>query len=105
MLRTLSSAQACLMPIEDVLRSLGVDSRHGLSISVDVIERKRHHGLNELETSEIEPMWRKFLDKLKEPMIALLLASAGVSLITAQYDDAISITLVSHLCILKEKTF
>ena len=40
-------------------------------------------------------MWAKFLDKLKEPMVALLLGSACVSLLTKQYDDAISISLVS----------
>lgn len=40
-------------------------------------------------------MWAKFLDKLKEPMVALLLGSALVSVLTKQYDDAISITLVS----------
>lgn len=95
MFRSLSSAQACLMPVEDVLRSLGVDSRHGLSISSDVIERKKQYGNNEFETEEVEPIWKKFIDKLKEPMIALLLASAGVSLATGQYDDAISISLVS----------
>lgn len=57
-------------------------------------QRRHFHGANELSTAEDEPLWAKFLDKLKEPMIALLLASAGVSLITRQYDDAISITLV-----------
>jgi len=84
------------MPVEDVLRSLGVDSRHGLSISIDVLERRKQYGTNEFATEEIEPIWKKFIDKLKEPMIALLLASATVSLLTAQYDDAISITLVSN---------
>lgn len=38
-------------------------------------------------------MWRRFVDKLKEPMIILLLASAVLSIVTRQYDDAISITL------------
>ncbi len=99
MMRTLSSAQAAIAPVDDVLRALGVDSRHGLS-SLDVTERIRVHGPNELETEEPEPVWKKFIEKLKEPMIALLLASAGVSLLTAQYDDAISISLVSFIFIL-----
>lgn len=90
----MSSAQACSAPIEDVLRILGVDSRHGLS-AMDVSERLRLHGANELEKGEDDPLWKKFLEKLKEPMIALLLASAGVSVVTGQYDDAISISLVS----------
>ncbi len=93
MMRSISSSSACLSTVEDVLRVLGVDPRHGLS-AMDVAERGRVHGPNELEAEEPEPLWRKFLDKFKEPMIALLLASAGVSLLTKQYDDAISITLV-----------
>ncbi len=93
LLRSLSSAQACLAPVEEVLRALGVDARHGLS-GIDVAERRRVHGENTLDAEEDEPLWRRFLDKLKEPMIALLLASATVSLVTGQYDDAVSIALV-----------
>lgn len=47
-----------------------------------------------MEEADEDPLWKKFLEKLKEPMIALLLASAGVSLLTGQYDDAISIAIV-----------
>ena len=70
----------------------------GLSTS-EVARRRQYHGANELATAEDEPWWAKFLSKFKEPMIALLLASAGVSLLTRQYDDAISITLVRATCI------
>jgi Ca2+-transporting ATPase len=38
-------------------------------------------------------MYMKFVEKLKEPMILLLLASAFVSVCTGMYDDAISISL------------
>jgi hypothetical protein len=93
LLRPLSSSQACLAPVDEVLRAVGVDARHGLS-GIDVAERRRVHGQNTLDAEEEEPLWRRFLDKLKEPMIALLLASAGVSLVTGQYDDAVSIALV-----------
>ena len=65
----------------------------GLS-NEDVSQRRAFHGANELSTSEDEPWWAKFLEKFKEPMIALLLGSAAVSLLTSQYDDAISISLV-----------
>ncbi len=53
-----------------------------------------HPRLNELTKEEDEALWRKLLDKFKEPMILLLLGSAAVSLLVGSYDDAISITLV-----------
>jgi len=62
--------------------------------SSEVAQRRQFHGRNELSTAEEDPWWAKFAEKFREPMIALLLASAGVSLLTKQYDDAISITLV-----------
>lgn len=73
---------------------LAADARNGLQ-SGELPQRMQYHGPNELSTEEEEPMWAKFLDKLKEPMVALLLGSALVSVLTKQYDDAISITLVS----------
>ena len=85
-------AEASRTAVADVLAQLQVDARHGLS-AVTVAERLQTHGPNEMAEGEEEPLWRKFLGKLKEPMIALLLASAGVSLLTGQYDDAISISL------------
>ena len=78
--------------MDEVLARLQVDARHGLS-ALTVAERLQAYGPNELDAGEEEPLWRKFLAKLREPMIALLLASAGVSLLTGQYDDAISISL------------
>ena len=42
---------------------------------------------------EPEPLWKKFIEQLQQPLILLLLGSAFVSLIVGQYDDAFSITL------------
>jgi P-type Ca2+ transporter type 2C len=81
--RSLSSAEACSLPADEVLRALQVDPRHGLS-ALDVAARRRAHGPNELETKEKESIWAKFLEKAREPMIALLLGSAGISLLTGQ---------------------
>jgi hypothetical protein len=89
----LSSAEACTLPADEVLRHLGVDALQGLSLA-QVQERQRQHGPNELPSEEEAPLWKKFLGKLKEPMIALLLGSAVVSLLVGSYDDAVSITLV-----------
>ena len=44
-----------------------------------------------------EPLYWKFLNQFKEsPLILLLLASAAVSVLMGNVDDAISITLVPH---------
>jgi magnesium-transporting ATPase (P-type) len=58
------------------------------------VERRRaEHGPNELDQEEDEPLWRKYLDQFKDPLIGLLLASAFVSVLVKQYDDAVSIAL------------
>jgi hypothetical protein len=76
-----------------IVEDFGVDVRSGLSAS-RVASSLSEFGRNELPEAEEEPLWQKFVAKLKEPMIALLLTSAGVSLLTGQYDDAVSIALV-----------
>lgn len=95
--RTLSSAAACSQAVEEVFRVLQSDPRTGHT-AADLPQRRAFHGANELSTEEEAPLWAKFLEKLKEPMVALLLGSACVSVLTKQYDDAISITLVSREC-------
>jgi Ca2+-transporting ATPase len=61
----------------------------------DYLHRRSIHGLNELDAGEQEPLYIKFLNQFKEsPLILLLLASAGVSVLMGNVDDAISITLV-----------
>lgn len=51
------------------------------------------HGPNELPREESEPLWLRFLKQFKETLILLLLASAGISFIMGNLDDAVSITL------------
>jgi P-type Ca2+ transporter type 2C len=58
-----------------------------------VSTKRTEHGYNELEQEEEDPLWRKYLDQFNDPLIGLLLASAIVSILVGQYDDAISITL------------
>lgn len=38
-----------------------------------------------------DPLYQKFLEQFKDPLILLLLASAVLSLLIKQYDDAVSI--------------
>ncbi|KAI9231337.1 MAG: YGL167Cp-like protein, partial [Podila humilis] len=56
--------------------------------------RRLRYGANEFEVEDDEPIYMKFFKSFYEnPLILLLLASAVVSLLMEQYDDAISITL------------
>lgn len=49
--------------------------------------------MNEFDVVEDMPLWRKYIEQFKEPMIVLLLASGLVSVCMGQYDDAVSITV------------
>lgn len=71
-----------------------VNLRTGLSPH-EVELRRRMHGSNEFETAPEDPLWKKYLEQFKDPMILLLLGSAFVSVCMRQFDDAISITVVS----------
>lgn len=50
-------------------------------------------GPNELPHEEPEPLWLRFLKQFKEPLILLLLCSAGASIVVGNKDDAISIAV------------
>lgn len=50
-------------------------------------------GPNELPHEEPEPLWLRFLKQFKEPLILLLLCSAGASILVGNKDDAISIAV------------
>uniref|UniRef100_A0A669R7G6 Calcium-transporting ATPase n=1 Tax=Phasianus colchicus TaxID=9054 RepID=A0A669R7G6_PHACC len=69
-----------------------VDLQTGLS-EFSVLQRRLKHGWNEFSVDATEPIWKKYLDQFKNPLILLLLASALVSVITKEYEDAASITM------------
>ncbi|KAB1273503.1 Calcium-transporting ATPase type 2C member 2 [Camelus dromedarius] len=74
------------------LKSMEVDLQNGLS-EFSVTQRRLVHGWNEFVADNTEPMWKKYLDQFKNPLILLLLASALVSVLTKEYEDAVSIAL------------
>ncbi|XP_065184948.1 calcium-transporting ATPase type 2C member 1-like [Sycon ciliatum] len=87
-----TSEWATQTPAEDILRHLQVDHGSGLS-SEEAASRRKLVGANEFIEEDEEPMWQKYLGQFKDPMIALLLASAAISVLMGQYDDALSITV------------
>uniref|UniRef100_A0A8C4YET7 Calcium-transporting ATPase n=1 Tax=Gopherus evgoodei TaxID=1825980 RepID=A0A8C4YET7_9SAUR len=84
--------EACKCHKEDLANSLHVDLQTGLS-EFSVLQRRITHGWNEFIVDNTEPIWKKYLDQFKNPLILLLLASALVSVITKEYEDAVSIAM------------
>ncbi|KAJ3159460.1 High affinity Ca2+/Mn2+ P-type ATPase-like protein [Geranomyces michiganensis] len=89
---TSPSARFATLSLHDALAQLRTNLDTGLS-SQDAAYRRNEHGLNELVTDDAETMWSKLVEQFKNPLILLLFASAGVSLLLGEIDDAISIAL------------
>jgi P-type Ca2+ transporter type 2C len=77
---------------DDILKELDVDPHYGLS-PLEVEQRQREHGFNELESEEEESMVAKFLGQFKDPLIMLLMGSGVISVAMGHTDDAISIAV------------
>ncbi|XP_027789091.3 calcium-transporting ATPase type 2C member 2 [Marmota flaviventris] len=84
--------EACKCHKEDLARAFHVDLDNGLS-EFAVTQRRLVHGWNEFVADNAEPAWKKYLDQFKNPLILLLLGSALVSVLTKEYEDAVSITM------------
>ncbi|KAL0939079.1 calcium-transporting P-type ATPase [Colletotrichum truncatum] len=65
---------------------------HGLS-AAEALNRLRDWGLNEIPHEPPEPLWLRFVKQFQEPLIVLLLVSAGASIFLGNMDDAVSITV------------
>ncbi|XP_021787919.1 calcium-transporting ATPase type 2C member 2 isoform X2 [Papio anubis] len=81
-------------PISELVPNLSfqVDLNTGLS-EFSVTQRRLAHGWNEFVADNSEPVWKKYLDQFKNPLILLLLGSALVSVLTKEYEDAVSIAM------------
>lgn len=62
-------------------------------INLKVTKRETLGRKNALKQEEKDPLWKRYLEQYKEPLILLLLASAVISVLVGQWDDAISIVL------------
>ncbi|KAF9879298.1 putative calcium-transporting atpase type 2c member 1 protein [Colletotrichum karsti] len=65
---------------------------HGLS-AAEALNRLRDWGTNEIPHEPPEPLWLRFIKQFQEPLIMLLLVSAGASIFLGNMDDAVSITV------------
>ncbi|RFU77922.1 calcium-transporting atpase 1 [Trichoderma arundinaceum] len=59
----------------------------------EALKRLGEYGPNEIPHEAPEPLWLRFVKQFQEPLIVLLLVSAGTSLLLGNMDDAISITV------------
>lgn len=95
--KTTPSAKAARQSVDHVARDFNTDLTKGLYTS-DVPGLRALYGTNELEAADEESLFSKFLDSFKDPLILLLLGSACISVLMGQFDDAISITMVTPYC-------
>lgn len=91
MVQSIADEYASLTPAETALR-LQTSLTHGLT-SGEAFRRLQDKGPNELPHDEPEPLWLRFLGQFKDPLILLLLCSAGASIVVGNQDDAISIAV------------
>jgi P-type Ca2+ transporter type 2C len=88
--RSIADEYSLLSPAETAAR-LQTSLSHGLSPS-EGLSRLRD-GSNEIPHEPPDPLWWRFIQQFKEPLILLLLASAVASLCLGNRDDAVSITV------------
>lgn len=92
MLQFRSADEASRLSTEEIKHKLGADSESGL-LNREAERRLMVHGYNDFEITKEDPLWKKYLEQFKDPLIMLLLASAVVSVLMGQFDDALSITI------------
>uniref|UniRef100_A0A8D0F2R8 Calcium-transporting ATPase n=1 Tax=Strix occidentalis caurina TaxID=311401 RepID=A0A8D0F2R8_STROC len=88
MIPVLSSKKASELPVDEVASILQANLQNGLK-NCEVCHRRAFHGWNEFDISEDEPLWKKYISQFKNPLIMLLLASAVISVLMHQFDDAV----------------
>ncbi|KAM0753030.1 calcium-transporting P [Meredithblackwellia eburnea MCA 4105] len=85
------SSHYATQSIEHVASALSTSPSNGLN-SATVPAIRELSGANEFEVDAKDPVWKKFIAQFYEsPLILLLLASAAISALVGNYDDAASI--------------
>ncbi|CAJ0576095.1 unnamed protein product, partial [Mesorhabditis spiculigera] len=91
-IETITAENASVHEVQECLGMLRSDKAAGLS-TAETTRRRQFHGYNEFDVGDTEPIWKKYAEQFKNPLILLLLSSAVVSILMKQFDDAISITI------------
>lgn len=80
------------MTPSEAAANLRTSLTHGLTPN-DALTRLGDYGPNEIPHEAPEPLWLRFVKQFQEPLIVLLLVSAGTSMLLGNMDDAVSITV------------
>ncbi|MCI8478730.1 MAG: calcium-translocating P-type ATPase, PMCA-type [Oscillospiraceae bacterium] len=75
------------------MQELNSDRRRGLS-GQEAGERLKQYGRNELNGTKRESLVRRFLDQMRDPMILVLLAAAGLSLTASGGEDWLDAVII-----------
>ncbi|GAA6002801.1 hypothetical protein JCM10207_007689 [Rhodosporidiobolus poonsookiae] len=93
------SAHFATQSIPQTLSALATSASKGLDAQ-KVPAIRELSGPNEFEVAAKEPTWKKFVGKFYEdPLILLLMASAAVSAVVGNYDDAASILVAVFIVV------
>ena len=76
-----------------VLSGLNVSQSAGLT-QRQARERLAQYGPNQLAAAKKEPLWARFLNQMKDPMILVLLGAAALSLISSGGEDWIEALII-----------
>jgi len=84
------------MSPEETLRALRTDVRSGLS-SAEAHRRSKIRGLNELTGKRRRSIWSLFLKQIRSPMVLILIASCGISLLLGE--TALTAAILAIICL------
>ena len=88
-----------LQDSSEVLEAVGSDGKCGLTAG-EAAARLERDGLNKLKEAEKDPLWKRFLAQMADPMIIMLIVAAVISALTgiaqgeADFADVIIICFV-----------
>ncbi|XP_061573866.1 calcium-transporting ATPase type 2C member 1-like isoform X2 [Cololabis saira] len=71
MVPVLTHRKASELPVNEVVCVLQADPVRGLT-QEEVSRRRNYHGWNEFDIGEEEPLWRKYLSQVTEPVLVLV---------------------------------
>jgi Ca2+-transporting ATPase len=76
-----------------VLKQLGCNGHHGLT-DTEVVERRRHSGLNELQSAPPEPLWKKVAAQFRDLVVWILIVAALIAGVMGEWVDTIAILAI-----------